>query len=129
MEAKRRDETGITDCGECKARTSPIERQYMGCGFEPELDRSKHRLTMWQPPASKFCQTEATICAGYTTSLPEVREVALMYRHWDTGNLAVALCGSQPNEELLSLIVMLASEINAVDVWRMTPSSEGGGAK
>lgn len=84
----------------------------MGCGYEPALDRTKHMLTMWQPP-----QGEATVCAGYTTSLPEVREVALMYRHWKTGNLAVA-CPA-PTEELLALIVMLDSEVNALDVWRL----------
>lgn len=102
----------------------------MGCGYEPPLDAAKHRLTLWQPPSgSKGSDTEATKCAGYTTTLPEVREVALMHRHWHTGNLEMGLCGAKPTEELMALIVMLDSEINAVDVWRMTPSKDGGGAE
>jgi len=128
-EAKRRNDLGISDCSKCKTMNTATQRQYMGCGYEPPLDDKRH-LTLWHPPSGKVgCHAEPTVCAGYTTSLPEVREVALMHRHWSTGNLEMGLCGAKPTEELMSLIVVLDSEVNAVDVWRMTPSDKGGGAE
>lgn len=124
----RRNELGISDCSTCKTMNPATQRQYLGCGYEPPLDRV--RLTLWQPPSGKIgSKTEATVCAGYTTNLPEVREVALMHRHWSTGNLEMGLCGAKPTEELMALIVVLDSEVNGVDVWRMTPSKDGGGAE
>lgn len=100
---------------------SPQIRQTLGCGYEPPID-DRRKLTMWRPPAA--FKGEVTMCAGYTTSLPEVREVALMYRHWLMGNLAPALGRLAATEDLLSLIVVMDSEANALEHWRMTKAAE-----
>lgn len=109
------------------------QRQYMACGYEPALDPTRVRLTIWNPPAATatgnvgYRGPNPTVCPGYTTRLPEVQETALLRLHWENGVLRDACGGETPTEETLSLIVVLQGAYNALQRWVMTPASDGGG--
>src|SRR5207248_657017 len=141
QEAVRRDPDSIgvlSDCEECMQTTTRIDRQARACGFEPPAPRNVH-VAPWGPPAGRVGYdfgkpTEQKprglrapeTCVGYTTNLPEVIEIAIARLHWSKGQLA-EFCGGQPDENLMTLIAMLDSEYNAMDLWRATPSKDGGG--
>jgi hypothetical protein len=84
----------------------------------------------WQPPLGRvgYQDEPPRVCAGYTTSLPEVFEVAQARVHWKHGAIE-AFCGDdKPTEELLQAVLILEGAMNAVDMWRVTPARDGGGA-
>lgn len=123
----QRNELVIADCSKCRATVSREQRQALGCGYEPPIDRV--RLTMWQPPSGQhgYRGEDPTVCAGYSTALPEVREVQIVKFYADSGNLATWLRGETPTDELLYALVIYASACNAVQHWTMTPQKDGGG--
>jgi hypothetical protein len=125
--ASRDEKLPVADCDKCKSMTPKTQRQYLGCGYEPPLRGV--RLTMWNPPsgAAGFKGVGATVCAGYTTSLPEVQEVALDRIHWEHGSLRDACDGDLPTEETRAAVVILEGQYNAVRRWIMTPQKDGGG--
>jgi len=108
--------------------TPPLQRQHLGCGYLPPLDDRK-RLTMWQPPQGEKAHRGpgATICAGYTTKLPEVREVQLASVHWEAGNIGAVFGGEHPTEDILNGIVLFKGAKNEIQNWLATPKDEGGG--
>jgi len=122
-EMNSRNELAISDCVKCKRMSTSRERQSLGCGYEPRLDRV--HLDVWRPPigASGYSGPDPEWCAGYTTKLPEVSEATMARLHWSKGNLPM---GSAP-EDLLTAIVILEGANSSVEHWRMTPVSEGGG--
>ena len=126
----QRAELGIADCDKCKKMLPQLNRQSLGCGYEPAADGRVH-LTMWQPPsgAAGYAGPTPTVCAGYSTRLPEVQEVSIARMHWDTGNIGAAFGGDPPTEYMLHAIAIYAGAGNAVRNWAMTPASEGGGGK
>lgn len=127
-EMNRRAPLGIADCSKCKEMTPQLQRQYLGCGYEPPLD-DRTRLTMWQPPMGENAHRGkgATMCAGYTTKLPEVREIQLASVHWETGNIGSVFGGAPPTEDLVTGLVWLKGARNEVQNWKSTPKDEGGG--
>jgi hypothetical protein len=106
--------------------TNQMSRQSLGCGYEPPLPAGSVRLALWQPPDA-YRGATPTVCAGYTTKLPEVHEAQMARAHWNTGNLGVALGGELPTEDLLSFIVILEGASNEVQRWCMKPVTDGGG--
>lgn len=125
--ASREQKLSVADCDKCKAMNPKMQRQYMGCGYEPRL--TGVRLTMWRPPSGEvgFRGEDATVCAGYTTSLPEVQETALARIHWEHGSIRDACDGQRPTEEMLGSILILEGQYNAVRRWITTPQKDGGG--
>lgn len=115
----------LTDCEKCKAMTTPTTRQALGCGFEAPSPRAQP----WQPPSSKVGYTGpiAEVCAGYTTSLPAVTEIARARFHWDKGALELVVRGEPLSEMLQIGIEVLESASNRLQRWRLTPAIEGGG--
>ena len=120
----RRGESALDDCVKCKASTTTLIRQSLGCGYEPPAE-GRVRLTLWQPPAGKngYRGEALTVCAGYTTNLPEVTEVAIARIHWGKGNAVIL----PQSEDLLNAIVIAESSFNQLSNWLMTPSKDGGG--
>lgn len=116
-DAARRDDLGIADCAKCKASTPQLQRQSLGCGYEPPTNRVA--LNLWSPPDA-YDGPPPTVCAGFTTALPEVMEAAFMRAHWKTGNLAAALGGEPATDELLAAIITLDYSFNAVEAFRMS---------
>lgn len=121
----KRGELGISDCATCKATQPRAVRQALGCGYEVPVER----LTLWSPPLGEkaYRGPSPTMCAGYTTTLPEVVETSLHRAHWDKGSLVAACNGDQPTEETLYSVLILAGAFNEVEQWLMTPSKDGGG--
>lgn len=109
--------------------TDQLNRQGRGCGYEPPAPPTM-RVVPWQPPIGKLGYRHRplpTICAGYTTRLPEVTEAARA-RGWAIkGQLDVFLGGERANENLLAYVDILDIEINAMEVWAVTPRERGGG--
>ena len=81
-------------------------------GFEREVNG---KLAHRQPP---------TTCPTYTTSLPEVIEIARAARWKD--NLPV-FCGGRPSELVVDLIDIYDAEVSRFEHWAMTPNKDGGG--
>ncbi len=106
--------------------TTQLQRQSLGCGYEPRTDRVS--LLMWQPPqgAKGYSGPPLEWCAGYTTSLPEVMETAIARVHWSKGNAAAL---GELTEETLNSIVILEGSYNELQRWMLTPLSEGGGGR
>lgn len=107
--------------------TTPLQRQALGCGYEPRTDRV--HLTIWQPPSGEhgYHGPSLTACAGYTCTLPDVTEAAMARAHWKNGALALAYPSA--TEELLDSVLVLDSAYNEVEGWLMTPADKGGGMK
>lgn len=122
-ELSRRGSLAINDCGRCRDSTSKLQRQSLGCGYEPRTDRV--HLTVWQPPTGKNGYTGAplTTCAGYTANLPEVTEAMVARMHWSKGNVAF----DRTPKRLLDEILIVESGYAQVQAWAMAPASEGGG--
>jgi hypothetical protein len=101
-------------------------RRMIGCGFEPALAGAKP----WMPPLSPkvgYKHSLPVICAGYTTRLPEVLEVARAHASWTHGSLQ-AFCGSDvPTEVLVALVEVFDLELSAMKRWLSTPATDGGG--
>jgi hypothetical protein len=100
---------------------SADNRAQLGCVFEPVLVQA----TPWSPlalnPAWKGIDGKGeppTVCPGYTTTLPDVVEVARGRVHWQKNSLR-DFCGGAPNEQMLALIELLEGETNEVDRWHL----------
>lgn len=106
--------------------TGKLQRQSLGCGFEAAPPPTVP-IMMWQPPAKAYSGPPPTMCAGYSTNLPEVIEALVARVHWSKGNVAAACDGEQPGEDLLNSILILEGASNDVQQWLMTPAKDGGG--
>lgn len=106
-------------------KTSQLERQSLGCGYEPRTDRV--HLTIWQPPERFYSGPPLTVCAGYTANLPEVIEVAMTRPHWKFGAVVAACDGETPTEEMRNALLILDSSTSELEGWLMTPAKDGGG--
>lgn len=109
--------------------TTRQNRQGRGCGYEPPAPPGM-RVMPWQPPLSRLGYRHRplpTICAGYTTRLPEVQEAARARAWANRGQLDVFLGGERANENLLAHIDILDAEVGAMEAWAATPRDKGGG--
>lgn len=118
----------IADCDKCMQATTQINRQGRGCGYEPDAPTGV-AVTPWQPPLSKlgYKHGRATVCAGYTTRLPEVSEATRAHAWATRGQLDVFLGGERANENLLAYIDIFGSEVESLKLWMVTSIEEGGG--
>ena len=99
-------------------------RQLIGCGYEPAVPQAKP----WQPPQTRLGYRHRplpTVCAGYSTRLPEVTEIARAHTHWSKGSLD-AFCG-EPSEFLLLGIEILEGEMAQVQTYALADKKDGGG--
>lgn len=127
LKAQERDgDLAIANCEKCMQATSKEQRQYLGCPFEAPIENAQP----WSPPDGKhgFKHASPTVCPGYTTSLPEVRETSRAYTHWTKGQLA-EFCGGQPSDAMLMAVEILDFDVHANQHYLMTPVNEGGGRK
>lgn len=76
-------------------------RRAWGCGFEPRLELVQIRPWRHQGDANEY-----TACPGYTTSLPEVHEIARARMH-AKNNMFSAFVRGEPSELLLRGIEVL----------------------
>lgn len=109
-------------------------RQSIRCGYEPALatppivnPRDPRASSTWAPDGfSGFdgnAGRYASTCPGYTTALPEVREVSWLHLWWSKSQLRDKL-GARPTELVQTLIETLAAETSAVEAHVMAKASE-----
>lgn len=122
----RRGGLGITDCAKCKTSTPALQRQSLGCGYEPRTDRV--HLTVWQPPDGKrgYQGPNLTVCAGYTVNLPEVQEAAYMRAHWKVGAIVPACDGETPTRDVLDAVLILDAGASQLEGWLMSDDGRKG---
>lgn len=94
------------DCGYCQSTTTEPMRSLLGCGWLPASDDARP----WVHPGDT---REYTTCAGYTTDLPEVIDIARLYRHWSKGAVDVRSL-PRPIEDGIEL---LDAATNSRDNW------------
>lgn len=100
----------LGDCNRCQKLFPVDARVEMGCGWlparaEPPPDG------VWSPAAAG---PKATTCAGYTTALPDVLDIATAHLHWDRGELGSALGELRPSVTLRDGIELFRASTNAV---------------
>ena len=115
----------LRDCKTCMNQRSVESRQQMGCGYEkPSPFASPWVHTAFKRPADADPEKPyPTVCAGYTTKLPEVIEVARAHFHSERETF-VSLIGKRATPHLMTGIELMASEVNAVQTWSMRPKEQ-----
>jgi hypothetical protein len=120
QDASRREAASLghlSNCDDCMSTTTSIERQHMGCGFEPMLEVSR-------PFAPRGVPCKVTVCPGYSTRLPEVIEVSRAYLHWDKGTMRERFAGAEPTPALLDGLELLQGSVRALESYLATPEKE-----
>lgn len=115
-EARDNDPTFL-DCDHCMETLTPAMRATLRCGFMPAAAHVDGQR--WSPADG----TELTVCAGYSTSLPDVIDVACSYAHWENGALDHA-CPGGAAKPLLQGIVMLKSATERRATFRMREQAD-----
>jgi hypothetical protein len=105
--------------------TSKIARQGWACGFEPPAPPSVSVMP-WQPPqgSNAYQHGRVTVCAGYTTNLPEVVETSKAHALAKLGALD-AFCGGPPTPEMLESILILDGAYSDVRTWLLARPAKG----
>jgi hypothetical protein len=101
-------------------------RQSWACGFE--LPDPRIAVMPWSGGYG-YTGDPPTVCAGYTTSLPETIEVARAWRWWKAGQLTVFVDGATVTPAMKHGIELFDGTVNMFERWKMTPRDKGGGAE
>ena len=121
-EARSKDgQSDFLTCETCMQSNGYQMRRVMKCGFIPV---DEHVPGMhWQPDAF-----DLTVCAGYSTALPEVLDAVKNYDNYESGNLHYS-CGGDPPPVLLDAISLLRGSVRSKDAYRMREQAKknGGG--
>ncbi len=103
------------DCETCMRTTSIQTRRELGCAYEPALERA----TPWTPRYWVDKDLAATVCPGYTTTLPEVAEVVEAFPQWEKGALTEHLDGEPPTRALLDLLRVMKAGISEFEMSKI----------
>lgn len=109
------DTKHLRDCDACKQRETVTKRQHMGCGYEAPLPEALGTARPWTPHWWVMQGWDASICPGYSTTLPEVVEVTYAYGQWEAGTLTewvASMEGEAPSRALLDALAMRKAGIN-----------------
>lgn len=124
----------LTNCEACMHDRSRELRQSIRCGYEPALatppianPRDPRASSTWAPDGFSGFEGNAggyaSTCPGYTTALPEVREVSWLHLWWSKSQLRDKL-GGRPTDLVQTLIETLAAETSAVEAHVMAKANE-----
>jgi hypothetical protein len=98
------------------ATQSKQTRQHLGCGWEQPIGKA----TPWSPANLKSeWKGEATVCAGYTTKLPEVIEIARARVHAKEFGGLRDFCDENPTDLLRHGVEILEGASNECQGWAM----------
>lgn len=103
----RADDPTFLDCDHCMKHNDYEIRRRMACGYIPADEHL--RGMKWQPDPDSGI--ELTVCAGYSTSLPDVIDVARAYHHWKAGALRDVTGDQPPCPALLDCLTLLESTV------------------
>ncbi len=115
QEKMRREPSAVEytqDCSACMKKYGADVRRELGCGFEHDR---KGRSFVWNHEGNPG--EPPTMCPGYTTKLPMVREVAASYIHWEKGTLEQRFRGHELPEPLLDALEILHGNVSEVQSW------------
>lgn len=101
-------------------KQSIAQRDRWGCGYRPRPADGRVRLTVWRHGGDRE-KKHPTLCPGYTTTLPEVIEIARA-RHWKASlETFVRATSGDPRalvpEPLLLGIELLDEAYNNAEAW------------
>jgi hypothetical protein len=99
------------------ANLSKDTRRMEGCGYEPAWEHARPDVTGYTGP-------KLTVCAGYSTNLPEVIEAARGWSHWKNGELT-SFARGMPTEALIESIEHFNGAVNECQSW-CVENREGG---
>jgi len=102
------------------ANNTPEMRGALGCGYLPPAERADRPL--W----GGIHDLELTVCAGYSTALPEVIDIAATFMHWENGALSTACGGDMPPQTLVDGLVLYKAAINDRE-WKEHEKNKAGG--
>jgi hypothetical protein len=97
-------------------RTPEPTRQLLGCGFAP-LPAGHLLKFVRAPRPAGYEGDDPTVCPGYTTSLPEVIEIARARFHWKNGGPAAIGITDWVNHPLAIGIEILEGAANESERW------------
>lgn len=126
QEAARRELLGPTaSCDDCMQARSKQTRQLMGCGYEPSPAPDVLPLVFpWQ--GLGYTGPKVVVCPGYTTTLPEVIEIARSHLHWSKGSLT-EFCRGLVADSTIFGIEILEGASNEMQHWSIKhPIKDGG---
>ena len=103
-------------CDYCMDNLPTAVRASMNCGHLPA---SEHGGT----PERFAAGLELTVCAGYTTGLPDVEDIARQFSHWENGAMD-HVCPRGVPKPLLDGLVILKSASEARAAYRMREALE-----
>jgi hypothetical protein len=110
------------DCMKCKASHDQTTRQSWGCGYE--VANPAVPVVPWDHVGRTG--PRPSTCAGYTTNLPEVIEVARLFRHWSKGSIDSALRGDEFHEHTQQAIEIFEGAVSATESYLIRARHEGG---
>jgi len=117
----------MTDCKECMKAYTKATRQGWGCGYE--LAPAANVPVMPWSGGFGYEGPAPTVCAGYTTALPETIEIARAWMWWRKSQLEAFVDGARVSGPLKHGIEMFDGVISGFERWKMTPKDNGGGAE
>ena len=109
-----------------QAYSKQIRRDNWACGYE--LPAAPGVPVMPWGGGPGYTGPQPTICAGFTTSLPETIEAARAWKWWSKGQLEAFLRGEPASEPLVLGIETFDAAVGGFERWKLTPASKGGGA-
>ena len=109
---------GSQGCEECKRTVSKSVRQANGCGWETTVQDARP----WNPPAWASTNLNTSVCPAYSTGLPQVGEVLVLYPHWEKGAVGAYLDGADPSRVVLDGLRYLDIAIGEHSAWKLEQS-------
>lgn len=105
------------DCNECKRTLSRARRgDSYGCGFVPEAERCDYAM---RPPMTPH---EASVCVGYTCSLPQVLQAGRLLSWREDGQLGILLDGEELTQAAATAMDIVAIERNRARAYATLPA-------
>ncbi len=110
-----------------------LNRQSMGCAYEAPAP-STVPVMLWDHRGRASQRDEfddsgkpvVSVCPGYTTTMPEVIDIARAHRHWSKGELT-GYCHGYATTELMIGVEIFDGAVNECQSWEIrNPKRDGG---
>jgi hypothetical protein len=119
----------ISDCAKCLQNTPRLQRQSLGCGFEPAPPRNipvrpwdhKGRAPGHDERDEHGVET-LLVCPAYVCRLPQVIEVARAHTHWAKGAMSIEWLTE--HERTAEALEILEGSHGALQSWAMKPKDQ-----
>jgi hypothetical protein len=113
----------LRDCTTCKATTSALERARIACGWLPLAEGAMP--VQFPGLQGDDGKPALTVCPGYTTRLPQVREASEARLHWERGTLRQRV-QAEPTQVLLDALQICEGARNELSDHRANSARKDG---